>query len=287
MTAVPVVMKKSRRRQGGIAADALLALAALCAAVPVAWLLYSSFRLSRYIIGADPLSSGLSLTFSNYTSIFSGTSELGRQLINSVIIVVGAIVVCLAVGGLAGYSLSKLGWSKRASTAVLGAAVLIQLMPPITLLPGLYVTLQHLGIYGSLGSLVLLNAVFNVPFATILMKVYFDAVPSELREAAAVDGASEARILWRLMVPLAAPGLATTSILVGIFSWNEFLMGLTLVSTTANSPVTVGLATLLQPYSVQFGPLAAAASVVAIPIIVISVLGGRYIVSGLTRGALK
>ena len=268
-------------------ADGALVLPLLIAILPILWLVYCSFRFSRYIIAPNPLGSPLALTFENYVQAFTGTNPLAREFVNSLIIVFGTIVLAVGVGALAGYSLSKLGWSKRAVAGILGLCLLIQLLPPVSLLPGFYLALRHLGVLGSVEGLVLLNTVVNVPFATLLMKVYFDAIPPELREAASVDGASETMSRLRIMVPLAAPGLATTSILVGIFAWNEFLMGLTMSSSTANAPFTVGVAALLQPYTIAFGPMAAAATVAAIPIIAISVVAGRQVISGLTAGALK
>lgn len=92
--------------------------------------------------------------------------------------------------------------------------------------------------------------------------------------------------MWRVMAPLAAPGLATAAILISIFVWNDFLLGLTLGAGN-NTPMTVGIASLLQPYSINFGQMAAAASVAAVPMAVLAVVAGRYVVSGLVRGALK
>ncbi len=285
-----VVLRPRRARRVGSSrwlADSSLLVPVLIAVVPVLWLVYSSFRLSRYIISPNPAQSFFTLTFHNYLSAFSGQSPLAHEFVNSLVIVVGTILLAVGVGSLAGYSLSKLDWPKWVVTAALGGCLLIQLLPPVTLLPGFYVTLEHLGVLGSVFGLVLLNTVVNVPFATLLMKIYFDAIPKELAEAAAIDGASEATSMWRIMAPLAMPGLATTSILVGIFAWNEFLMGLTMSSSTANAPFTVGVAALLEPYTIQFGQMAAAASVAAVPMIAISVFAGRRVVQGLTAGALK
>lgn len=278
--------RRTRVRRASLG-DASLVGAALLAVLPVLWLLYSSFRFSRQIIGQNPLSRPAALTVNNYISAFGAGSALPRQLVNSVVIVTGATLLDLAIGSLAGYSLSKLGWRKWAVNAVLGGAALIQLFPPITLLPGFYVTLRQLGLLGSVAGLLLVDAVMNVPFAVILMKVYFDSIPGELREAARMDGATETKVLWKVMAPLASPGMATTAVLVGIFVWNDFLMGLTLSGGSSSAPITVGIADLLQPYSIQFGEMAAAASIAALPLIVLAIFAGRYVVSGLTRGALK
>ena len=289
MSAGVTARRPRAARVGGsrFLADTSLLVPIVIAVLPILWLVYTSFRYSRYLISTNPTQSFFSLTFHNYASAFNGQNPLAHEFVNSLIIVVGTIVLAVGVGALAGYSLSKLDWPKWVVALALGGCLLIQLLPPVTLLPGFYVTLQHLGVLGSVFGLVLLNTIVNVPFATLLMKVYFDAIPSELTEAAAVDGASEATSLWRIMAPLAMPGIATTSILVGIFAWNEFLMGLTMSASTANAPFTVGVAALLEPYSIQFGQMAAAASVAAIPMIAISVVAGRRVVQGLTAGALK
>lgn len=269
------------------ASDIGLLAAVLVGAVPIGWLVYSSLRFSRDIIASNPIGHPGALTLSNYAAAFGQGSALPRQLANSVIIVACATGIALCIGSLAGYSLSKLGWRRSTVNVILAVAALAQILPPVTLLPGFYVTLKQLGLLGTVGGLVVVDAVMNMPFAVILMKVYFDTIPPELREAARTDGASEARIMWRVMAPLAAPGMATTAILVGIFVWNDFLMGLTLSGGGTSAPITVGIADLLQPYSIQFGQMAAAASVAAIPMMLLALFAGRYVVSGLTRGALK
>jgi len=127
----------------------------------------------------------------------------------------------------------------------------------------------------------------NLPFATILMKVYFDRVPLELREAALMDGAPEWRVFSRVMLPLAAPGAAAVAIYTAIMAWNEFLFGLTMTAGGTTAPITVGIASLVQPYEIAWGQMAAAGALTAIPIIVIAIVASRRIVSGLTRGATK
>jgi ABC-type glycerol-3-phosphate transport system permease component len=112
-------------------------------------------------------------------------------------------------------------------------------------------------------------------------------VPHELREAALMDGASETRTFLAVMLPLAAPGAAAVAIFVAIMSWNEFLFGLTMTSGGKTSPITVGIAALVQPYAIEFGQMAAIGTAVALPILVLAVAANRWIVSAVTRGAVK
>lgn len=264
--------------------EVLLLVACLIVIAPVIWMVYTAFRFQRDIVA--PGFTG-SLTLYNFQQLFGFGSYFGSELINSVEIVVGTTIISLAIGCLSGYSLSKLGWSKKVTISLLAVVGLIQLIPPMTLIPGLYITLSQLGVLGSIPGLILLNTVFNLPFAALLMKVYFDGVPSELREAALVDGSSEFTTFWRVNLPLVRPGVGAVGIFVAIQAWNEFLMGLTLTTGGPHAPITVGIANLMQPYSVEFGQMAAAGVITALPIIALAVLANRAIVAGLTGGAVK
>src|SRR5699024_9740896 len=128
-------------------------------------------------------------------------------------------------------------------------------IPPITLVPGMVVQMATFGLLGTTTSLVLLNAVFNLPFAVLLMKTHFDNVPAELREAALVDGASELRTFLSVILPMVRPGMAAVGVFVGIMAWNEFLFGLTMTSGGETAPLTVGIASLVQPYEVTWGQM--------------------------------
>jgi multiple sugar transport system permease protein len=193
----------------------------------------------------------------------------------------------LVIGSLAGYALSKLAPPRWLVVPALVVAAFIPLVPPITLVPGLYLLLNELGLLGTVWGLILVNAFFNMPFAVLMLTSYFSSIPDELREAAMVDGASPWRSFVSVMLPLVRPGLAATGIYVGIMTWNEFLMGLTLTSGGTTAPLTVGIAGLLQPYAVTWGELSAAGTVAAIPIILLAVFANRHIVAGLTTGAVK
>lgn len=258
--------------------------AAFLILAPIAWMAYVAFQTPRQI--NEP---GFDFSFSlyNFEQLFREGSDYGQEVLNSLLIVAGATTLCLVCGSLAGYSLSQLDWSNRVIYAVLGGAALLQLIPPMTLVPGLYVTLLNLGLLDSLWGLIALNTVFNLPFATILMKFYFDSLPGELREAAAIDGASESRTFLGVMLPLAGPGIGAVSIFIAIQVWNEFLFGLVFTSGGADAPITVGIATFVQPQALQFGPMAALGLVTAIPIIVLAIVANRQIVAGLTQGAVK
>ena len=251
--------------------------------VPIVWALLLAFMPNRSIVASTWR---FDFWFGNFASLFSNGTFV-TQVLNSVLIVVGAVAICVVVGSMTGYALSRLRPPRWLTVPALVITGFVPLIPPMTLIPGLYVLLSQMNLLGTVTGLVLVNAFLNLPFAALLMASYFSSVPEELREAALVDGASEARTFVSVMLPVVKPGLAATGIFTGILSWNEFMMALTLTSGGATSPVTVGIAGLMQAYAVTWGEMAAAGSVAAIPIIVMAVFANRQIVAGLTAGAVK
>jgi ABC-type glycerol-3-phosphate transport system permease component len=252
--------------------------------IPLAWMIIIAFSKPRAII-----SPGWRFEFSldNFQEIFGPGQVFGTQVVNSLVIVLAATALTLLVATFASYSLSQLQWSRRLVLFVLVLAGTLQLVPPMALVPGLYATLTNLGLVNTLAGLVLLNTVFNLPFAVIMMKFYFDGLPGQLREAAAIDGASELRTFRSVMIPIATPGIASVAIFTAIQVWNEFLFGLIFNTGGRSAPITVGIATMVQPQEIRFGPMAAVGVVTAVPIILLVIVASRQIVAGLTRGALK
>ncbi len=252
--------------------------------VPLVWMTLIAFQQPRAIITPGW---NWDFSLSNFADIFAPGSVFGAQVLNSLILVVVATTLTLTIATFAGYSLSQLHWSTKVVVAVLSAAGVLQVIPPMTLVPGLYAVLTSFGLINTLTGLILLNTVFNLPFATIMMKFYFDTIPGELRESAAVDGASELTAFRRVMLPLSAPGLAAVGIFTAIQVWNEFLFGLVFTTGGRTAPITVGIAALIQPQEIKFGGMAAVGVITAIPIILIAMIANRQIVAGLTGGAVK
>jgi ABC-type glycerol-3-phosphate transport system permease component len=275
----------SVRGKGRIALTELgLLMAIVLTLIPIGWLFWNSFKYHRDIINLD---NPTTFTLNNYTTLFSGSSKFPTLFLNSLGVVFFTTVLCLVIGSLAAYSLSKFRWPWSFTATILGASLFIQLVPPIALVPAYYVILNTFYLYNSVTGLILVNTVFNLPFAIFLLKVYFDSIPDDLKEAALVDGCKDAGVFWRVMLPLAAPGIGAVTILVGILAWNEFLMALSLTSTPDAQTITVGIGTYVQQYSVRYGEMTASAAVATIPIIILAALAHRYIVTGLTGGAVK
>jgi len=278
------VANKPTRKPGTALVAILLTGAVAGAVVPLLWLLWISFQKPRAIAAPGW---NMELSLDNFIEVFGPGQVYGQQMLNSIILVIAATAICLLVSTFAAYSLSQLRWSPKVVLAVLALAGLLQVIPPMTLVPGLYATLTAYNIDGILFGLILLNIVFNLPFATIMIKFYFDGLPGELRESSSLDGASEFQAFRQIMLPLAGPGIAAVAIFTAIQVWNEFLFGLIFTTGGSQAPITVGIATLIQPQEIKFGGMAAVGAVTAIPIIILAIVANRQIVSGLTRGAVK
>jgi len=274
------------RRRAPFSSITALVLAGAIAAtvVPLLWMVVVAFQQPRSIVTPGW---NIDLSLENFLQVFSPGQIYGTQVVNSVILVVAATGICLIASIFAAYSLSQLNWPRRVVIGVLAAAALLQVIPPMTLVPGLFGTLTTLNLNGSLLGLILLNVVFNLPFAMIMLKFAFDALPTELRESASIDGASDFGAFRRVMLPLAAPGIAAVAIYTAIQVWNEFLFGLVFTTGGAQAPITVGIATLIQPQEIKFGGMAAIGVVTAVPIIILAIAANRQIVAGLMGGAVK
>jgi ABC-type glycerol-3-phosphate transport system permease component len=279
------------RRRKGLRDDSprvftrLVLSGALVATVtPLLWMVFMAFQMPRAIISPD-FNPEFSLT--NFRVLLGPQQVFTEQMLNSGILVISATGICVVLSALASYSLSHLNWHPRSVFVFLIIAGLVQLIPPMTLIPGLFFTLQSLGLTGTLLTLVIVNTLVNLPFAIIMMKFYFDSLPPELREAAQVDGASEFVTFRKVMLPLAAPGIAAVAIFVGIQVWNEFLFALIFSLGGEEAPVTIGIGSLIQPWGINWGSMAAAGTMTALPVILLAIVASRQIVAGLANGAVK
>ena len=273
-----------KKKKVNVLLELTLLSAVLITLIPIIWTVVLAFLPNKSIIDS---AFDFSFSLDNFRTLLQPTQNFPRQLTNSLIITIGTVILTLAIGASSGYSLSKLKPPKWATVPVFIMAAFLPIVPPVTLVPGIYVTLTNLNLLGSVTGLIMINTVFNLPFAILMIKSYFDQIPEELREAALMDGASEKRTFFSVLLPLARPGLGAVSIYVAIMAWNEFLMGLIMTTGGDSAPLTVGIASLVQDYQITFGEMSAAGFAAAIPIILLTAVASRQIVAGLTAGAVK
>lgn len=197
----------------------------------------------------------------------------------------GATLLALGLGSLAGFALAKLRPPGRAAT--LAGVVALSMLPPVATVSPLFLLAGATGLRDTLAGLILVYAGFALPLAVWLMAQFFRGVPDELYIAARVDGCSALGAFAKVMLPLAAPGLAAAGLLVFVFCWNEFLYALTLTSSMAARTVPVGIALFPGLHEVPWGEIAAASVVATAPLILLAILFQRRVLDGLTAGAVK
>lgn len=267
-------------------------LAALAAAVvaivlfPIYWMFVTSVLPSSLVLSRQPplVPPVDAISFASYVEVFR-RRPVFVWLANSAIVVAGSVAMSLVVSTLAGYSLSRF---RTPAQRVAGATLLLSKMLPgsLVVIPFFFMY-TTIGLIDSLAGLVLANVAVGVPFATWMMKGFFDTLPRELEQAAAIDGCTPMQTLWYVILPLARPGLAACGIYLAIVSWSEFVFARTLVTKPDHWVVTVGLQSFVGEYLVDWPALMAAGVVSLAPMLVLFLLLEPFLVSGLTSGAVK
>lgn len=256
----------------------------LAVLVPIAWVVTAGFRTQISLLTGEVLFTPVLANFAEV--LFSKTSDFLVNYRNSLIVGISSTLLCLATATLAAWSLHRLRWPRWVIHVFLGWALVFQMMPPVALASAWYVMARGVGLDNSFAGLILAHTVLNLPMALWLMGVFVREVPLELEEAARIDGASTFVLLRRIVLPMIAPGLAATAILTFVFSWNEFAVALNLtMKQTATVPVAI--AKFAQDYEIRYTQMAAAAALSILPALVLLLIGQRFIVRGLTQGAIK
>lgn len=252
---------------------------------PIFWVLSLSVRTVPELFATPPIWFPLHPDLQNYTFLLSNT-PIGGYLVHSLIIVSATVCVVLLIGIPAAYALSR--FSFRLSRGVLMLILVCQLISPVVIVIPLYQLLAALNLLNNYAMLVLVYSAIALPFSTWFLKGYLDTVPRELDESAQIDGCNRIQALWRVIVPLALPGVTSVAILVTVLSWSQFVVPFILVDDASIYPVTVGLINLnSQSDGISLQYLAAGSIVAIIPVMLVFALLQRFIVSGLTNGAVK
>lgn len=212
--------------------------------------------------------------------------EIRHALLNSTIISVGAATLALLLGTLAAYALARFRFDRPSNGALTTWFISQRVLPPVMFVTPFFLLMRQFGLLDSVWALVLLNATFTLPFAVIILSQTFRELPRELEEAALVDGASQLQSFFWIMLPLALPGLAAAWVICMAFSWNEFLFALSLTSQSA-IPMPVIIAGAEHTRGVQFWFVGVNVLMTMLVPIVLALLAQRYIIRGLTLGALK
>ncbi len=227
-----------------------------------------------------------SLNFENYAGLFKQQNFL-KIILNSFVVASATVMICLAIGVSAAYSLSRFRF--KGKNLLMYMILGVSMFPQIAVLSGLYTLLQTLGLYNNWFGLSLSYMIFTLPFTIWVLTSFMKELPSELEEAAMIDGANALQIITKVFLPILWPATVTTGLLAFIAAWNEFLFALTFtVNEKARTiPVAISMITGASQYELPFGSIMAASVLVTLPLVILVFIFQRRIVAGLTAGAVK
>src|SRR5579864_2505491 len=273
-----------RRRLAGAGLTILVALVVAFSLGPYVWTLLTSLKTERELYQFPVTYLPHRPTFANYVHVFSG-NPFGRFLLNSCIVSLSSTVLCLFLATFASYAFARLRFP--GSRILLLSILAVAMIPLITVIVPLYVLVRGLGLLNTYGGLIGPYITWSLPVAIFILTAFFREIPRDLEEAASIDGCSRVGALWRIIAPLAAPGVVTAGIIVFVNTWNEFLVALTLTSSTDMRTITEGISLFRGEFAFPWGVISAAVLLATVPIVTVILAGQRLVIRGLTAGAVK
>lgn len=279
--------RRGRARRLGRARDTLIVVVAAAVLIvivfPFAWMVLTAFRPAAEMFALHNILPSR-LTLAGFEKLFA-TSPFGRYVLNSLAVSLASMVISVLLSCLTGYAFSR--FTFRGKRVLMVMVIAVYLFPFVILITPLYMFFSELQLLNTYQGLVLAYVALTLPFATYLMMGYFDTVPQQLDEAARIDGCSTLAVLFRVVFPIAWPGVATVAINAFVSSWEEFLFADVIMTDDSRKTVQVGLANFFGEYTTQWDLVMAASVVASVPTIVLFAIAQRRLVSGLAVGGVK
>ncbi len=266
-----------------VGSHAILIALAVFAMAPLVWAIGGAFKTDAEIIGrvfplpVDP-------TLEHFRVVLEET-QFTRWFMNSLIVAVTTTALAILVGGLGGYAMSR--WNFYGRGLYGNALLIIQMFPGVMLGIPLYLLLTDYGLVNTLWALIVTYLTFSLSFAVWMLKGYFDGIPREIEEAAMIDGASRMVILWRVIVPLAGPGITTVAVFAFLLAWNEFFFAYLFLAENDQFTLGIGMYSFIQQFTTQWGNIFAAGTIATIPVLLFFFVLQRALTRGLITGATK
>ena len=262
---------------------AMLAVSAF-ALFPVYWVLITSLKPRSEIYSRTPDLWPSDPQWHEYPRVL-GEGHVGRALLNSLIVASGTMVVCLIVSALAAYVLAR--YRVRATRILLILVLMTQMFPLVVLVIPLFVIMRKSGLLGTYWSLIITYLAFSVPLAIWVMRGFIMSIPDELEHAARIDGATRVGAMWRVVLPLAAPGLAVTAVLSFLEGWKEFLLALTFMNEDSRKTLPLILQTFVGRGDTDWGAVMATSVIYTLPVALVFILARKHLMTARTAGAVK
>lgn len=251
---------------------------------PLLWTLVTSLKLEEDIVTSALQYLPRRVTLQNYVTLWR-QSGFPTLMTNSLVVTSTTGLICLVIGSLAAYSFSRYRFRGRSKLLVF--YLVIRMFPVVLMIIPLFVMMRSLGLLDTRFGLALAYTTFLLPLSIWMLKGFFDAIPAELEEAARIDGCTRLGALWRVVLPLARSGMATTAVFIAIAAWNEFLFALMMTTSQGSRTWPVGMQLMVGEFQLPWGPLSAGGIISIVPIIVFFAIIQQSLVRGLTAGAVK
>jgi multiple sugar transport system permease protein len=289
----PEEAPRTRRRRGrgrSLVEVVLLTLFAVVMLFPVLWILETSIKENRDVYAVPAKFFNFDVTLDHYKDVFvarggSGPSDLSVSLLNSVIVAGVSTLLATVLGVPAAWAYSR--FTLKAKKDQLFFILSTRFMPPVVVVIPIFLMYRTLGLIDTKLGLILIYTAFNVPFTIWMMKGFVDEVPAEYEDAAMLDGYTRFQAFWRFTLPLLIPGIAATAVFALIFSWNEFVFAIFLTSSQDVRTAPPAIAGLIGGTTVDWGLVAASATIFAVPVLVFAYLVRKHLVAGVTLGAVR
>ena len=250
---------------------------------PYVFLALSSFKPAQEVITIPPTFFPKTFSIENYQEMYNYIN-VEKSLLNSFVSAFGSTAIAVLLGALSAFALVRA--NSKLSAILLAMVFFLKMIPLSAIAVPIYRIITSVGLYDTRIALVIVLAATNMPLVIWIMIGFFQSVPVSLDEAACVDGAASLATIFRVILPVSVPGIATAGILTLFLSWNDFLLSLMLTSTNAKT-FTVSLSEFLLGYQINLGPMTAASFRFSFPIIILAIFAQKYIIQGLTAGSLK
>jgi multiple sugar transport system permease protein len=281
---LPSKKPRTGRTLGRVALYSAVVVVSVVTLFPIYWMLVSTFQPNKYTLHYPPPLFPQEIQLYQFRELFAN-HPIALWLRNSFLIASMTMLLCTALTVLGAYALSSLRWKGRSTFGLF--LLVTQMLPEILIIIPLYRIYRQLNMLDSLPTLALIDAAFALPICIWILKGVFDTVPSEVLDAAVVDGCTELSVLWSIVLPLSLPGLVAVAVVSFFSAWNEFLFAVIMIGSAEFQPAAVGLTTLKATGFTPVEQYMAAGLVFSILPVLFYLVMQRYIISGLTAGAVK
>ncbi len=252
---------------------------------PLFWLLSSSFKMEAEIFKSPPTLFPSRLYLVPYIDQFKGQYNMLRSFLNSCVISSGAMIISLTLSVTAAYGLARFNF--RGRKILILSFLITQMLPATLVLTPLFIVFNKFQFYNTFCGPIIADATLGIPFSVLMLRTYFLSIPKELDDSARVDGCNAFSAFWRIMLPIAGPGVIVIAIFSFLFAWGDLIYANTFMNQPNLMPMTAGIYNFIGQYGVSWNRVMAFGALTVFPVVMIFIFMQRYIISGLTSGAVK